>query len=276
MQGQTGSLALVLALLLLLAALLFLAGTYARVEIRQTLLDASAFIAPATWSVLILLAAIAARALMNAFFDYSMRKYPLDVLKSLKALTSAILFAAALLIIIAIFTRDEAIFTVIIAGFVLTIVITGREFLEDFARRFALLSSAAINIGDYVEVDGVKGRVVEFGVVYTTIRKDDNTLVSIPNKELLGMRVINYSKAPHLKVQDSIELRVGKREAEKIAGEIQAELELKGFGRCRVTPFKSGDRVRFVATIMLDETADMREASEALARALKKALSSHG
>jgi len=196
--------------------------------------------------------------------------------KSLKALASAAITAAALLIVVAIFTRDETIFTIIIAGFVLMVVIAGREFLEDFARRFLLLSSAAINIGDYVEVGEVKGRVVEFGVVYTTFRRDDNTLVSIPNKELLGMRVINYSKAPHMKVQDSVELRVGKREAESIAGWIQRWLELHGFGRCRVTPFKSGDKVRFVATVLLDEPASAKAASEALTKVLKKALSKYG
>ncbi|MEM4390200.1 MAG: mechanosensitive ion channel family protein [Candidatus Micrarchaeia archaeon] len=269
MRGQAASIALVVVLLFLLSGLLFFASTAEMAEMKQTLLDAST-------SALILLVAIAARALLNAFFDYSMRNYPLDVLKSLKALTTAFIFAATLLVIIAIFTKDEAIFTVVIAGFVLTIIITGREFLEDFARRLALLSSAAINIGDYVEVDGIRGRVVEFGVMYTTIRQDDNTLVSIPNRELLGMRVTNYSKAPHLKVQDSIELRVGKREAEKIASEIQTELELKGFKRCRVTPFKSGDRVRFVASVLLEESANIREASMALAKTLKRMASKYG
>ncbi len=58
---------------------------------------------------------------------------------------------------------------------------------------FVLLTSDPFNSGDYVEIAGQAGTVVEIGLTYTKLNTGDNKLVSIPNSAVTAAQIVNYS-----------------------------------------------------------------------------------
>ena len=58
---------------------------------------------------------------------------------------------------------------------------------------FVLLTSHPFNSGDYVEIAGQSGTVMEIGLTYTKLNTADNKLVSIPNSAVTAAQIVNYS-----------------------------------------------------------------------------------
>jgi MscS family membrane protein len=54
--------------------------------------------------------------------------------------------------------------------------------------------SEVFSQGDWIEVDGKEGNVVEIGLRVTTIRTFENALIAIPNATLANKEVKNWSK----------------------------------------------------------------------------------
>jgi len=67
----------------------------------------------------------------------------------------------------------------------------------------ALLLDKAINVGDYIELDGSSGEVVEVGLRSTRIKTWDNELLIIPNGELAIKEFKNW-KLPNLQARVKI------------------------------------------------------------------------
>ncbi len=57
-----------------------------------------------------------------------------------------------------------------------------------------LTYTRAFKVGDQVEVDGVRGRIVERSTFVTRLQTLKNVVVSIPNSSVLANKIINYSK----------------------------------------------------------------------------------
>jgi potassium efflux system protein len=56
-----------------------------------------------------------------------------------------------------------------------------------------LLIERPIQVGDWIEVSGIGGRVARIGARSTTIVNSDNIAMIVPNSELVTQRVINWS-----------------------------------------------------------------------------------
>ena len=65
--------------------------------------------------------------------------------------------------------------------------------LSNFAAGVMLLAFRPFRIGDYVEVAGSAGSVVEIGIFSTTLNTPDNVQVVIPNASVYGEVIRNYS-----------------------------------------------------------------------------------
>ena len=57
-----------------------------------------------------------------------------------------------------------------------------------------MLFDNSFSQGDWIEVSGIEGTVVETGLRKTTIRTFDNCLVFLPNSTIMGANVKNWSK----------------------------------------------------------------------------------
>ena len=99
-----------------------------------------------------------------------------------------------------------ALFVLYFAGVDLTAVLSGlgiggfavalaaRESLSNFFGTVSILMSEVFSQGDWIEVDGKEGTVVEIGLRVTTIRTFDNALIAIPNATLANKELKNWSK----------------------------------------------------------------------------------
>lgn len=56
-----------------------------------------------------------------------------------------------------------------------------------------LLSNKPFVAGDFAEIAGQAGTVLEVGMTYTKLQTPDNKVVSIPNSAILGAQIVNYS-----------------------------------------------------------------------------------
>lgn len=58
---------------------------------------------------------------------------------------------------------------------------------------FTLLSTRPFHSGDYVEIAGQSGSVVEINMTYTMLATPDNKMISIPNSAVVAAQIVNYS-----------------------------------------------------------------------------------
>lgn len=72
--------------------------------------------------------------------------------------------------------------------------------LSNVAGGIQLLTAKPFTVGDYVEVGSIAGTVAFVGIFYTRINTGDNKLVQIPNSQIAGEKIINYTAEPERRV----------------------------------------------------------------------------
>lgn len=66
--------------------------------------------------------------------------------------------------------------------------------LSNFAAGVMLIIFKPIKVGDFVEAAGVMGIVEEIGIFVTTLNSPDNKTIYVPNSQMGGGTITNYSK----------------------------------------------------------------------------------
>jgi len=79
-----------------------------------------------------------------------------------------------------------------IGGF--AVALAAKDSLANFFGTLSILFSDVFSQGDWIEIDGNEGVVVEIGLRVTTIRTFDNALIAIPNAILATKDVKNWDK----------------------------------------------------------------------------------
>lgn len=65
--------------------------------------------------------------------------------------------------------------------------------LSNFAAGVMLLVFRPFNVGDFVEVAGTEGKVREMGIFFTELTTRDNRRVTVPNSEIFGTVITNFT-----------------------------------------------------------------------------------
>lgn len=76
----------------------------------------------------------------------------------------------------------------------LAVALAAKDIIANFFASILLLFDDSFNQGDWVEIAGVEGTVVETGLRKTTIRTFDNSLVFLPNSAIMAANIKNWSK----------------------------------------------------------------------------------
>jgi len=74
------------------------------------------------------------------------------------------------------------------------IVILTKEYIVDFISGIYLSFSNTFEIGDYVKIDQLKGKVVEISMLKVKVLNDDDDIVIRPNTKVHYNDIINYTK----------------------------------------------------------------------------------
>ena len=85
-----------------------------------------------------------------------------------------------------------------VLGLAVSLAIQGT--LSNLAGGIQVLVSKPFKAGDYVEAGGVSGTVREVGLAYTKLATVDNKVISVPNGQISGEKIINYSTAEKRRV----------------------------------------------------------------------------
>ncbi len=76
----------------------------------------------------------------------------------------------------------------------LAVAFAARETLANFFGTISIIASDLFSQGDWIEVNGNSGVIVEVGLRVTTLRTFDNALISIPNSIIANTEVKNWQK----------------------------------------------------------------------------------
>ncbi len=111
----------------------------------------------------------------------------------LKILYFIIIFIAILIILAKVgFDISTIIASLGIGG--LAVALAAKDIIANFFASVLMLFDNSFSQGDWIEVNGIEGTIVETGLRKTTIRTFDNCLVFLPNSTILNGNIKNYSK----------------------------------------------------------------------------------
>lgn len=101
-----------------------------------------------------------------------------------------------LLFIITLATMDVEMTSLVallsVAGLAVSLAV--QNVLANVAGGFILLFSKPFDVGDYVEIEGVSGTVMQISIIQTKLLTFDNKAVFIPNGQVSEGKIINFSE----------------------------------------------------------------------------------
>ncbi len=78
-----------------------------------------------------------------------------------------------------------------VAGVAVSLALQG--LLSNVASSVVLMVTGAFKSGDFVEVNGISGVVDEVSLIHTKVITGDNKIIYVPNSEIAGAKIVNYS-----------------------------------------------------------------------------------
>ena len=120
-------------------------------------------------------------------------KYDAMLIDFVKAITSAILTVFVVIAALDKLGVNTTSFAAILAAAGLAIGLSLQGSLQNFASGVMLLIFRPFKSGDYVEAGGTSGAVKSVSIFTTTILTPDNKLILVPNGNIYGGNIVNYS-----------------------------------------------------------------------------------
>ncbi|MCA2005381.1 MAG: mechanosensitive ion channel family protein, partial [Ignavibacterium sp.] len=170
--------------------------TYPFLDNLVVIIEALLFI-----SLIIILLIVAFRYI-NVFLDWYSEKYDStenrnlkgSLVPLLKKVSKIILFALAIVIVLAKFNVDVSAFVVSLGVGSLAIALAAQETLSNMISGFIIMTDRPFRIGDRIRyADNQVGDVVDIGIRSTKILDFDNNIVIIPNNEIVKSRLVNIT-----------------------------------------------------------------------------------
>lgn len=153
---------------------------------------------PLLWAVVILVVGrIVARSISNAVAR-AMVKAKTE--ETLVKFTKNMLFVAMMVfVVIAAISKmgvETTSFAAVVAAAGLAIGLSLQGTLSNFAAGVLLIIFRPFKVGDFVDVGGIAGIVEEIQIFSTQMRSGDNKQIIVPNGQIMGTTITNFSSKP--------------------------------------------------------------------------------
>lgn len=147
-----------------------------------------------------------ARAISNALVrNLQKREVDLTITRFVGSLSYGVLFAFVIVAALAQLGIETTSFIAMLGAAGLAVGLALQGSLSNFAAGVLLILFRPLRAGDFVEAAGVAGVVEEVGILTTILVTGDNKVIIIPNANVMGGIITNYS----LKSQRRIDLAIG-------------------------------------------------------------------
>ena len=113
----------------------------------------------------------------------------------LKTVLRVLLYALLALMVASSLGLDVTGIVALASVLTLAISLALQNMLSNVFGGFTLLNTHPFGAGDFVEIAGQSGTVVDVGIAYTRLTTPDNKMVSIPNSAVVAAQIVNYSSA---------------------------------------------------------------------------------
>lgn len=149
--------------------------------------------------IITIIAILAISLLLIHIFYYIINKaskrLDMDITVSylLKDLIKYIIYIIAFVIILEIVGIDVTGLIVSLGIIGISIGFAGRDVISNFISGIFILSDKTIKVGEFIEVEDVKGKVEKVGFRTTTLITPDNSIVTIPNSVLSSNPYMNHT-----------------------------------------------------------------------------------
>ena len=146
-------------------------------------------------AILTFIICVIAAKLLLSFVSKFIDKSPLD--KTLKKFAMSVVKILVYFMVIVIMADKLGIevtsLLAVFSMFGLAVSLSVQNSLSNLANGVLMIIAKPFVAGDYVEAGGVQGVVKEIGFTHTIITTVDNKVIHVPNSELAGGKIINYS-----------------------------------------------------------------------------------
>jgi len=117
----------------------------------------------------------------------------------IKFITDLVYFGLLVLVVISalgVLGVNTTSFVAIIGAAGLAVGLALQQNFSNFGAGVVLLFLRPFKVGDFVEAGGAVGVVETIGIFNTTFKTGDNKTVIVPNSNIIGGNIVNYSKEP--------------------------------------------------------------------------------
>lgn len=181
-------------------------------------------------AVVFFLGRIVVRFLNNLFAKMlSRRKIDVGVQSFLKSAVNILLTVLLVVSVIGALGISTTSFAALLAsaGVAIGMALSGN--LQNFAGGLIILLFKPYKVGDWIEAQGVQGRVTEIQIFHTILTMVDNKVVYIPNGSMSTAVVINYTRNETRRVEWTVGVDYGEdveRVRETIRGVLDADARI--------------------------------------------------
>jgi len=150
---------------------------------------------PLIWAIIVFVVGRIAARIITDIVVKMMHKSKID--ETLVTFTKTVIYVALMVFVILAALGKLGIettsFAAIIAAAGLAIGLSFQGTLGNFSSGFMLILFRPFKVGDFVEAGGVSGIIEEIQIFSTKLRTGDNKEITVPNGQIVGSTITNYS-----------------------------------------------------------------------------------
>lgn len=176
----------------------------------------SNFLKSLTWdkalpaAVLLVVSLVLIKILMT-LFDKAIVRSRIDrtLHPVLRSVFKSLLLVIALLVVTGSLGVDVSVLVAILSVISLAVSLAVQGTLSNIAGGLVILTAHPFRVGDYVDIGGTSGTVARIGLTYTDLCTPNNQEVHVPNSQVSGSTVTNFTAAGTRRMELTISVSYG-------------------------------------------------------------------
>lgn len=131
-------------------------------------------------------------------------KADLTVISFLNSIINVALKIIVIILVLSTLGFDVTTLIAAISAAAVTIGLALKDSLADIASGTLIIINKKFKTGDYLETEGLQGKVEKIEMMYTTLRTYDNKKIMIPNSRLASNNITNYFVLEHRRIDITV------------------------------------------------------------------------